>query len=722
MVAEVLVEIPINGINKTFSYLVPDELRTNIKKGMRVLVPFGNKNIEGFILNINEEVNADFELKNIISISDNEIILNEELLNLGKYICNKTFCSLIKAYQTMLPVGIKASSKKNLNKKYETYIKLNDNIDESAFKGKSLEIIQSIVKNKIVLKKDLKSISPSALKALLDKKILIEVKKEVYRLDEKYDRKDSCIILTDKQKNVVDKVLKKKDEFMPFLLHGVTGSGKTEVYINIVEKIVSDGKEAIILVPEISLTPQVISKFKSKFGDIVAVLHSGLSDGEKYDEWRKIVRKEVSIVIGARSAIFAPFENIGVIIIDEEHSDTYKQENTPRYNAIDMALYRAKFHKCPIALGSATPSIDSYTKAKMGLYELLELNERINKKLPKVTLVDMKNEIESGNKIFSRLLKMKLKECLENDKQAIILLNRRGYATSITCHNCGYKAVCPKCEIPLTYHKHGNYLECHYCGYKTYKPAKCPNCNSTDINEFGLGTEKLEEEIINNFEGVKTIRMDVDTTSRKGSHSRIINDFQNKKYNVLIGTQMVAKGLDFENVTLVGVINADASLNIPDYRSAERTFDLLSQVSGRAGRGKLDGEVILQGFNMDHYSILAASIHDYKAFYNKELQIRIKLDYPPYYNLCLIKTSSKDIDALNNENDKIISYLRNKMKDCIILGPSMASIPRINNIYYMQIIIKYKNIKTIYASLIFISREYQKKKVKLEIDINPYHI
>lgn len=722
MVAEVLVEIPINGINKTFSYLVPDELRTNIKKGMRVLVPFGNKNIEGFILNINEEVNADFELKNIISISDNEIILNEELLSLGKYICNKTFCSLIKAYQTMLPVGIKASSKKNLNRKYETYIKLNDNIDENAFKGKSLEIIQSIKKNKIVLKKDLKSISPSALKALLDKKILIEIKKEVYRLDEKYDRKDSCITLTDKQKNVVDKVLKKKDGFMPFLLHGVTGSGKTEVYINIVEKIVSDGKEAIILVPEISLTPQVISKFKSKFGDIVAVLHSGLSDGEKYDEWRKIVRKEVSIVIGARSAIFAPFENIGVIIIDEEHSDTYKQENTPRYNAIDMALYRAKFHKCPVVLGSATPSIDSYTKAKMGLYELLELNERINKKLPKVTLIDMKNEIESGNKIFSRLLKMKLKECLENDKQAIILLNRRGYATSITCHNCGYKAVCPKCEIPLTYHKHGNYLECHYCGYKTYKPAKCPNCNSTDINEFGLGTEKLEEEIINNFEGVKTIRMDVDTTSKKGSHARIINDFQNKKYNVLIGTQMVAKGLDFENVTLVGVINADASLNIPDYRSAERTFDLLSQVSGRAGRGKLDGEVILQGFNMDHYSILAASIHDYKAFYNKELQIRKKLDYPPYYNLCLIKTSSKDIDVLNNENDKIISYLRNKMKDCIILGPSMASIPRINNIYYMQIIIKYKNIKTIYDSLIFISREYQKKKVKLEIDINPYHI
>lgn len=722
MIADVLVEIPLNGINKTFSYLVPTNLQNFLKKGMRVLVPFGNKNIEGFVLNIKNEETSEFELKNIIDIIDKEIVLNEELLQLGKYISSKTFCSLIKSYQTMLPVGLKVGSKKTLHKKYDIYIKANNNFSLDDFKGKQLEIMRIIYENNFVLKKDLKLISASALKTLLDKKMVDEFKKEVYRLEENNEKKDTHITLTIKQQNVVDKVLSKKDQFTPFLLHGVTGSGKTEVYINIVDNIVKEGKEAIILVPEISLTPQVVSKFKNRFGNIIAVLHSGLSDGEKYDEWRKIVRKEVSIVIGARSAVFAPFENIGIIIIDEEHSDTYKQENMPRYNAIDVALHRTKKHNCPVLLGSATPSMDSYTKAKMGLYELLELNERINKKLPKVTLVDMKKEIEQGNRIFSNLLQSKIKDCLDNNKQAIILLNRRGYSTSISCHKCGYKAICPKCEIPLTYHKKGNYLQCHYCGYKTFKPVKCPDCNSSDINEFGLGTEKLEEEIINTFERAKTIRMDIDTTSKKGSHNKIINDFQNGKYNILIGTQMVAKGLDFENVVLVGVINADASLNIPDYRSAERTFDLLSQVSGRAGRGKLEGEVILQGFNIDHYSILAASIHDYKSFYNKELQIRKKLDYPPYYNLCLIRTSSKDYNNLNSENDKIISYLRNKLHDCIILGPSMANMPRINDIYYMQIIIKYKNVKSIYESLNFLSKEYNRKKVKLEIDINPYHL
>lgn len=722
MIADVLVEVPVNGINKTFSYLVPQILQEKISVGMKVLVPFANRKIEGFVLNIKNEVQTDFELKDIISIIDEEFILNDELLQLGKYISNKTFCSLIKAYQTMLPVGLKANVRKSINKKYETYIEINDNHDLIDFKGKQLEIIKYIEKEKKVLKKDLKLISLSALKTLLDKNILKEVYQEVYRLDNTIEKKDNNINLTEKQKGVIDKVLFKKNIFCPFLLHGVTGSGKTEVYINIVEKIVNDGKEAIILVPEISLTPQVVSKFKNKFGEIIAVLHSGLSEGEKYDEWRKIVRKEVSIVIGARSAIFAPFENIGIIIIDEEHSDTYKQENPPRYNAIDVAIYRAKKNNCPIVLGSATPSIDSYTKAKMGLYELLVLNERINNKMPKVNLVDMKNEIEDGNKIFSLLLKNKLKECIENDKQAIILLNRRGYSTSITCHHCGYKVVCPKCEIPLTYHKKGNYMMCHYCSYKTFKPKLCPECKSSDINEFGLGTEKLEEEINNTFIGARTIRMDVDTTSRKGSHNKIISDFQNKKYNVLIGTQMVAKGLDFEDVTFVGVINADASLNIPDYRSAERTFDLLSQVSGRAGRGKLAGEVILQGFNMDHYSILAASIHDYKSFYDKEMIIRKKLDYPPYYNLCLIKTSSKDYDSLTNENDKIINYLRNKLSNCMVLGPSMASIPRINNTYYMQIIIKYKNIKNIYDCLTFLVSKYNKNKIKLEIDINPYHI
>lgn len=721
MVADVLVELSLGGINKTFSYFIPKELEKNIQCGKRVLVPFGNKKLEGFVIKIKEYEKLDYELKNIISIIDEDVILNEELLELGKYISNKTFSSLIRSYQTMLPVGLKAKSGKKINKKYISYIVI-DNISNNIFKGKQLEIVNLLKKDKKVLKSDLTKISVSSLNTLIKNGVVKEVKEEDYRLNESYSNSYKDVVLTDKQQNIVDTVLNDKDKFSPFLLHGVTGSGKTEVYIKIIDKIIKEKKEAIVLVPEISLTPQLTEKFKNKFGNTVAVLHSGLSDGEKYDEWRKVCRKEVSIVIGARSAIFAPFENLGVIIIDEEHSDTYKQENVPKYNAIDVAIARSKYHKCPILLGSATPSIESYTRSKVGVYKLLELNERVGAKLPKVTLVDMKDEIKQGNKLFSSLLIEKIKEKLKNKEQIIILLNRRGYSTTISCHNCGYKVTCPKCDIPLTYHKKGNYLLCHYCNYKTYKPNVCPDCNSKDINEFGFGTEKLEEEIKKIFLDSKVIRMDVDTTSKKGSHKKIIDDFKNKKYDILVGTQMISKGLDFENVTLVGVINADASLNVPDFRSAERTFDLLSQVAGRAGRGVLNGEVIIQGFNTNHYSILTSSMHDYKSFYNEEMKIRRQLNYPPYYNLCLIKTKSINEDILDKENNKIVSYLRDNLNEAIVLGPSPCTIPKINNTYYTQILIKYKKIEEISKQLKFISEQYINKKIKLEIDINPYHI
>lgn len=716
MVADVLVELAM--VDKTFTYLIPNDLIKFVKKGRKVLVPFGNKTLEGFVIDIKEDM-PDYELKTIISVIDDEDILNDELLLLGKYISTKTFSSLIKSYQTMLPVALKAKNGKKVNKKYISYIILN-NLNGD-FKGKQLEIVNKVKKENKVLKSILNNISSSALKTLLKNNILKEIVEEEYRLNENSYRTYKEVTLTDKQQKVVNSVLNEKNKFSPFLLHGVTGSGKTEVYIKIIEKIILDKKEAIVLVPEISLTPQLTEKFKSKFGSIVAVLHSALSDGEKYDEWRKISKKEVSIVIGARSAIFAPFENLGIIIIDEEHSDTYKQENIPKYNAIDVALFRAKYHTCPILLGSATPSIESYTRSKLGIYKLLELKERVGAKLPQVTLVDMREQIKKGNKLFSDILIQKLNDNISNDKQSIILLNRRGYSTTISCHNCGYKITCPKCDIPLTYHKKGNYLLCHYCGFKTYKSSICPNCEGKDINEFGIGTEKLEEEL-NKINNASIVRMDVDTTSRKGSHKKIIDDFKNKKYNILVGTQMIAKGLDFEDVTLVGVINADSSLNVPDFRSAERTFDLLSQVSGRAGRGEANGEVIIQGFNNDHYSILAASMHDYKTFYNKEMKIRKQLNYPPYYNLCLIKTKCLNEDLLYEENEKIVTYLREHLSSSIVLGPSPCMIPKVNNVYYAQIIIKYKKLDNIIDVLKFISKRYINKKVNLEIDINPYHI
>ena len=718
MKVDVLVELKVKGIDQTFTYLVPDNLKDQIQVGIRVLVPFGRQELEGFVIDINNK-ELDYKLKEIIDIIDLEPVLTSEMLELGKYISNKTLCNLISAYQTMLPRALKAKKGLNINKKYVTYLKLNK--DYIPKNDKQKEIIE-LLKNKEVLKSDVVKISSSSVKTLIEKGIIIEVKKEIYRLDDKVIKEEKKIVLNTDQSKVVDRVLECRDKFKPFLLHGVTGSGKTEVYMHIIEEVIKDEKQVIVLVPEISLTPQLVNNFKKRFGNMIAILHSALNDGEKYDEWRKIVNKEVKIAIGARSCIFAPFTNLGMIIIDEEHSDTYKQENNPRYNAIDIAIKRCRTYNCPLILGSATPSIESYTRAKNNIYELLKLEKRVNNTLPSVKLIDMKDEIRKGNNLFSEELHDSIINCLEKNEQVILLLNRRGYSTVITCHNCGNTIKCPNCDIPLTYHKTTNKLNCHYCDYTTYKPNKCPNCNSINMQDLGMGTEKLEEEVKKIF-NARVVRMDVDTTSKKGSHERIINDFKNKKYDILIGTQMIAKGLDFEDVTLVGVINGDASLNIPDYRSSERTFSLLNQVAGRSGRSKKEGKVIIQGFNIDHYSIVTSSNNDYIGFYNEEMRIRKLLKYPPYYNLTLIKISSKDYNECVKESKKIHSYLSRNIKDVIILGPSNCNMPKINNIYYVQIILKYKNTNLIIDSLKFIINQYKKnKKVNVDIDINPKNL
>lgn len=721
MYVDVLVELKAKQIDKTFTYLIPDKLKENVSIGKRVLVPFGKQKLEGFVLNIEDNKDTDYELKEIISVIDNEPVLNSEMLELGKYISNKTLCNLISAYQTMLPAALKAHKDFNVNKKYISYIKL---IDKSYVpkNDNQKEIIDKLKKGNI-LKSELTKISLSSINTLLKNGIVEEIKEETYRLNNNSIYEDKKVILNEEQQNVVDTILSGLNKFEPFLLHGVTGSGKTEVYMNIIEEVLKKGKEVIVLVPEISLTPQMVNIFKSRFKNSIAILHSALSDGEKYDEWRKIERKEVSIVIGARSAIFAPFTNIGLIVLDEEHSDTYKQDNNPRYNAIDIAIKRAKNHNCPIVFGSATPSIESYTRAKTGVYKLLELKNRINKSMPSVKIIDMKEEIKKGNRILSRELINDIEDRLNKDEQVILLLNRRGYSTTIECRECGNVIKCPNCDIPLTYHKNGNKLNCHYCNYTTYKPLKCPECSSESINSLGMGTEKLEEEVSKMFKNAKVLRMDIDTTKRKGSHERIINDFRNKKYNILIGTQMISKGLDFEDVTLVGVVNGDATLNIPDFRSGERTYSLLNQVAGRSGRSKTNGKVIIQCFNTEHYSIVYASRHDYISFYNEEMNIRRKLKYPPYYNLCLIKLVSTDFELLNKEANKIREHLLNNTKDVIVLGPSLCTIPKIYNKYYIQIILKYKNVNQVYNELKFIvGKTKANVKITVDIDLNPKKI
>ena len=713
MVAEVLVEI--EKLDKTFTYLIPSNL--NIQIGIRVLVPFGRQKLEGFVVAIKDEIPSEYKLKEIIEVIDDNPILNNELLKLGKYLSKKTLCTLTSAYQTMLPSALKAKVNTKINKKTVLYIK---KIKEYTPVTEKEEIILNLLSNKDISLKEANSISSYVVNKLIDKGIIEKYEKEVYRLEEDIEKQDEEKKLTEEQKMVISKI--NLNSFKPYLLHGVTGSGKTEVYMQLIKKVINKNKQALVLVPEISLTPQLVETFKKRFGNDIAILHSHLSKGEKYDEWRRIVRKEVNIVIGARSAVFAPLTNVGIIIIDEEHSNTYKQENNPRYNAIDIGLYRAKFYNCPIVLGSATPSIESYTRAKTNIYELLEMKNRVNNNLPKVTLVDMKEEIRKKNNIFSQLLKDKINEKLNNNEQVIILLNRRGYTTITTCNNCGFTHKCPNCDIPLTYHLKSKKMVCHYCNYETNKLFKCPNCGSTDIKERGMGTEKLEEEITKEFSKAKVVRMDVDTTRTKQAHKKIITDFENEKYNILIGTQMIAKGLDFPKVTLVGVINGDATLNIPDFRSGERTFQLLNQVAGRAGRSSLLGEVIIQGFNTDHYSLICAKNHDYLSFYNEEMKIRKILKYPPFYNLCLIKIQGINAIKCEEESNKIITYLKNNLKDEIILGPTTAMIPKVNNIYHYQIIIKYKDTKKIYQYLKFINDKYANNKITVGIDFNPNKI
>ena len=722
MVCECLVELEHVFIDKTFTYKINKEQLPLLKVGMRVVVPFGKQTLEGFVLKIyeNKDVSLENKLKEIISIVDTYPILNEELLTLGKYISKTTLCSLMTSYQAMLPKALKAKKKVNMTPKYDTYICINYGMynNDIKFNASQEKILELLKENKKVKKEVLNKISVSSVNALLKKNILLEEKEENYRYNLINEEKIK-FNLNEEQQKVYKEIFNFINTNETFLLYGVTGSGKTNVYMKVIEDVIKNNKTAILLVPEISLTPQIIKRFTSYFSNI-AVLHSGLSDGEKYDEWRKINEGKVNIVIGARSAIFAPLKNIGVIIIDEEHSQTYKQENNPRYNAIDIAKERCKYHNCPLILGSATPSLESFARAKKGVYKLLELKNRYNNNsLPKVEIIDMNKEFKKASGYFSNTLIDQIKETLERNEQVILFLNRRGYSSFLTCSSCGYVEKCPNCDISLTYHKSSNMLRCHYCGYATKRKKLCPKCQE-EFKDYGIGTEKVEEELKSLIKDAKIIRMDVDTTTTKNAHAKIINSFLEEKYNILIGTQMIAKGLDFPNVTLVGVLNADIGLNFPDFRSSETTFSLLNQVLGRSGRGNKEGKVLIQTFNPEHYAIAYTKNHDYLGFYNEEMKIRKILKYPPYYYICSIKIISKDYNLASKSSYDVVNYLKQNIKNEIILGPSVCNVFKLNNNYRFQIIIKYKDVNNILEYLTNIEHHYfNKKDIKVEIDFNP---
>ena len=728
MYALVLVEIGVKNVDKYFTYHIPDNLEDKINIGIRVKVPFNTREISGFVIQIiNKIEDNNYEVKDILEVIDNEEVLNLELLKLGEYISSKTLCSMITAYQTMLPKALKANHKVAMKPKNEVIAVLNKDVSEiyeyisfCSYK-KQVEILKSIIENGSV---KVVSSNVSSITSLANKGLIKTLSREVYRYNDKAIENKHTVFLNEEQSKVVKEVIDNLNTNNTYLLKGVTGSGKTEVYMHIIKEVIDRGMQAIMLVPEISLTPQIVSRFRQRFNDEVAVLHSGLSDGERYDEYRKIKKGLVKIVVGARSAIFSPFQNLGVIIIDEEQVTSYKQENNPRYHTRDVALFRCKYHNCPLVLGSATPSLESYARAKKGVYKLLTLNKRANNKLmPEIRIVDMKKEIRNNYHNISLELENAIKEKLDKKEQIIILLNRRGYSSMLTCKDCGEVIKCPNCDISLTYHKTSNTLRCHYCGYGTKVQDRCPSCYGRSLTMYGLGTEKLEEELVKKF-NARVVRMDLDTTTSKKAHSKIIKDFLEQKYDILVGTQMIAKGLDFPNVTLVGVINADASLNIPDFRSSEYTYQLLSQVSGRSGRDKKEGIVIIQTLNPEHYSIKYAKDHDYDGFFNYEMRIRKKLGYPPYYYLTLIKILSRDYQLCMKEANKVGEFLRKNLpSDVIVLGPSIASTFKVNNIYHFQCIIKYKKEDDIKEVLRTIDNIYKvNTKVRIEMDIDPVRL
>ena len=645
-------------------------------------------------------------------------------------------------------INLKWEYKNHKNEKNLCYISLSieaDEVDDYLKKNKinlgakQKEIVNFLKNNDRVEINDLIDILKVSKQSILSlqNKNLIDIKLEDYyrNPENAYTLEQKEIYLNEEQKNACNKVISEMfdQNKKPYMLHGVTGSGKTEVYMEIIDYALSQGLDSIVLVPEIALTPQTIARFKNRFGDIVGVFHSQLSEGQKHDVYKAIKSGNIRILIGARSALFAPFNSLGVIIIDEFHETSYKSEKNPKFSAIEVAKFIANKNNISLVLGSATPSIDEYYKAKNGEYNLIEIKQRANKNpLPKIEVVDMKEELNKGNKsIFSFKLQDEIKQAIKNNNQVILFLNRRGYASFVSCRSCGYVFQCENCDISLTYHKGKNIGRCHYCGYEREIPKECPECSSIYVKPFGVGTQKIEEELKVIFPELKVLRMDKDTTSKKGSLEEILNKFKNKEADILIGTQMLSKGLDFDNVTLVGILSADMILNFPDFKSFETTFQLITQVSGRAGRSDKEGKVVLQTYDTDHYSIRRAINYDFEGFYEDEIKIRKAFGYAPFNNMISVVVSGENENLvkknIQNMYDSIIYLLKGRgITDFeFILGPNPCSISKINQNYRWQILFKDDNIeinllKGIIKYICITKRELVfDKDVNISIDINP---
>ena len=724
---------------------------------INLIYPKGYKlnNYKVVILSENIKDTMDMCLyKESLNLNENEIFIIETLLNnkrkikMDKLKKIKNINNILDNMKRKNLIDIKWEYKDHKNEKKICYVSLSmdkeyieDYISENKINlgNKQKEIVEFLKYNSSVEINDLLEIlnaSKQSITSLVGKNLITLEIKDYYRSPESiYESECKKITLNEEQEYAINKVTSEmfNDNKKPYMIHGVTGSGKTEVYMEIIEYALNQGLDSIVLVPEISLTPQTISRFKNRFGDIVGVFHSQLSEGEKHDVYKAIKLGKIRILIGARSALFAPFSSLGVVIIDEFHEGAYKSEKNPKFNAIEVARYLVMKKNISLVLGSATPSIDEYYKAVNGDYELISIKNRANKNpLPKIEIVDMKNELSNGNKsILSNKLHLEIENAIRNNNQVILFLNRRGYANFVSCRSCGYVFQCENCDISLTYHKGKNLGRCHYCGYEKEIPKECPECGSHYVKPFGTGTQKIEEEIKNIFRGVRVLRMDKDTTSKKGSLEEILNKFRNKEADILIGTQMLSKGLDFENVTLVGILSADMILNFPDFKSAETTFQLVTQVAGRAGRSEKEGKVVLQTYDTDHYSIRRAINYDYEGFFEDEIKIRKAFGYSPFNNMLSVVISGNN-EKMVEQNaramyNSIIYLLENRgIKEFdFILGPNPCSISKINHNYRWQILFKDDNIeinllKGIIKYICITKREVVfNKDINISIDINP---
>ncbi len=691
MYCDVIIDQDAKALDRVFEYKIPEDMAIDV--GMRVYVPFASRLLQGFVVGVKDT--PDYEpskIKSVISKIEDFSAIKGEMLALMKFMAEKNHLKLASILRLFLPSEMREGKVKQL---FETYYFLNEEVDFQPSKRaeKQKALIEYLKENgKSASSKLGEMFGYGVLKTLHERGVLIKEREEVKREPFVLMSEDKRVKLNECQQEAISSICENKT----YLLHGVTGSGKTEVYMNLIERVLLDGKNAIMLVPEISLTPQIMSNFKARFGGLVALLHSGLSAGERFDEWKRLFSGEARIAIGARSAIFAPLENLGIIIIDEEHEASYISESNPRYDTHDVAEFRAKYNECPLVLGSATPSIESYNRAVSGEYQLLELPVRANgKEMPCVQIVDMMNELRAGNSgIFSNELLAGLVNVVNSKKQAMIFINRRGYSSFQRCRDCGYIANCTDCDVSLVYHREDERLKCHYCGKQYRVLSRCPKCGGEHIRQGAVGTQQVVSKLAEMFPDVKILRMDNDTTSTKNAHQKILAEFKKTKPAILVGTQMIAKGHDFEDVVLVGIVDGDQSLYQTDYRSTERTFQLLTQVSGRAGRSASEGRVVLQTYSPKHYVYKFASNYDYKGFYRKEDNIRQTAQFPPYTRIVRILFSDRDENYVR-ELLKVcyteIEQLKNEYGDDILYLDAMKSpIKRIQDKYRYQIMMRLK--------------------------------